>query len=118
MDTITTLRQAIDDLELKLANNRKMLDVAWNSAIRAAMDQFGVAHKPRCTRSPCVACTVRETLEPLIRDGNLNRKDSREIVGDFVASAGKNTKLIGKERRAYLKGVHDLFDELIRKGLV
>lgn len=108
----------IADLENQLANGRKALDEIWNSAIRSAMERFGVEHKPRCARVLCLSCAVREALQPLIRKGNINRKTPREIIGEFITEAGDNRKYIGKERKAYIEGLHDLFDVLIRKGLV
>ena len=118
MNDPKALKQTIDDLVVKLANSHKMLDIMWNNAIKAAMDQFGIEHKPKCTRTLCTSCVARESLKPLIRDGNMNRKSPREIIGEFVSLVGASEKYIGKERKAYIQGVHDLFEELIRKGLV
>ena len=118
MNDPKVLKKTIDDLEVKLANSHKMLDIIWNNAIKAAMDQFGIEHKPRCTHTICASCVARENLKPLIRDGNMNRKTPREIIGEFFSLAEEGKKYIGKERKAYIQGVHDLFEELIRKGLV
>lgn len=118
MDELKRLKKVIDDLEMKIGNSHKMLDVIWNNAIVAAMDQFGVEHKPRCNRVPCQACAVRDALKPLLRDTNLNRKEPREIIGEFMGKSLATKKFIGKDKKAYIQGIHDLFEELITRGIV
>ena len=118
MDENQALRKVIANLELQLANSHKMRDMVWNSAVKASMDQFGVEHKPRCTRSFCQSCNVRHALAPLLRSENLNRMAPRELIGGFISAMEGDTKHIGKERKAYLQGLHDLFEEMIKKGLV
>lgn len=118
MDEVKRFKQVINDLENKLQNSHKCNDVAWNNAIIAAMEQFGVEHKPPCVKSRCSSCEARNTLKPLLRDGNLNRKPPREIIGDFLGLSMAQSKFVGKEHKAYIQGMRDLFDELIRKGIV
>ena len=117
---IDILKHSVADLETKWLNADKRCELLWNSAINAAMDQFGVEHKPRCKKEFCASCNARALLQPLLRDTHVNRKSPRELAKDFVESVRNSDHLRGfpMERKVYVGALKDMFAYLVGKGVM